>query len=171
MSLAKQPSLMESYNNIEDNSTWFCHPSEVNTQCFLVQWVFIPKTTFVSVIYLFSFFSGSYFSSCQWFYLALFWTPWFSLKNVPSYFRASIYYSVYFLLFCSILFLLPDALSLYTLHCNAQSNKIHYFCWFCSITNWEGILPPTHLMYLIFGSIADPINCGQNSELPVTKLW
>lgn len=47
---------MESYNNIEDNSFWFCHLSEVNNQCFLVQWVFVPRTTFVSVIYLFSFF-------------------------------------------------------------------------------------------------------------------
>lgn len=104
--MARQPSLMENYNNIEDNSTWFCHPSEVNTQCFLVQWVLIPRTTFVSVIYLFSFFfSVLFFFSCQWFYLVFFWTPWFSLQNVPILFQG------FYILLCVFLAFLFDSIS------------------------------------------------------------
>lgn len=49
-----------------------------------------------------------------------------------------------------------------TLKCPRQGG--HYFSWFFSSTNWEGIHPPTQLMGIWsgLGVVSNPIGCGQS---------
>lgn len=143
MSAARQASLMESWNIIEDTTVAdFVIPLKVNTQCFLIQWISIPMTQLLSVflcfllllllVILFRYFPD---------------TMTFTIKmSSPA--SEILHATQYTSCFYSSLFLLPAILSLYALHLNGQSNRIHYFSWFYS-TKQKEILSPKHLMDLI----------------------
>lgn len=143
MSAARQASLMESWNIIEDTTVaHFVIPLKVNTKCFLIQWISVPMIQLLPVflcfllllllVILFRYFLD---------------TMTFTIKmSSPA--SGILHTSQYISCFYSSLFLLPAVLSLYALHLNGQSKRIHYFSWFYG-TKWKEILSPKCLMDLV----------------------
>lgn len=165
MSAARQARLMESWNIIEDTTVaHFVIPLKVNTKCFLIQWISVPMIQLATPCFSLFPIAASVGDSIQIFS----GHHDIHYKNVLSCLRNSSYFLVYLLLlFQSIsatgrsfsLCLTPkwskqeDPLFQLVLQYKMERNS------FSKMSHGSG-----------FGSITDPISCGQNFELSVIKL-
>lgn len=105
--------------------------------------------------------------SCQWCCVAFLWTGRHDVHSPMSSPASELLHALCISCF-HFLLRLPASSALPS---NVWNNKAHYYSWFFSSTNWEGLLPPAHLMLLVWVQSLHLLSCGQNSELPVRKLW